>query len=576
MIMRDILSAGIAIYDDFPEMYNLAAARFFREHLPVRNWLYAGHAYHQGDSYGAHRFSWETFPLFIFDRLGAGNVYNPEQREVPYYWIYTTRPDGQRLRNGDGFASSAKRGEPWSEYMGTLIIASYYKDPVLLGHNLTQTGRRTGDDIFDLLWHDIETQPRPADDLPLSRYFGFPFGWMAARTGWGKDAVVAQMKVNEYNFANHQHLDAGEFQIYYKGSLAADSGVYSGASGAYGSEHCMNYYWRTIAHNSLLVHDPDEIFAKAGYGDDGDQRLPNGRSEPRNLQMLIDPQKGYRTGKVLAHGFGPDPRTPDYTLLSGDITDAYSKKVQSVIRSFVFLNLRNTQVPAAMIVCDRVVSSNPAFRKYWLLHSMDEPQLAGASAIVDSTQFGGQGRLLLNVLWPSPDNLTLSKIGGPGKEYTVFGKNYPNDVPADRVARSSIELAAWRIEVSPKAPATEDLLLNVMQVMDRPKPGQPANSTGWPVKRFQTAAHIGCVLEGPEASWIVLLRRDGLQSADAVEFAVPEGRPAHVLVAGLDPGRWTARSGDGPARQCDVAADSGAAWFDAPAGKWTLARQPAR
>ena len=36
-IMRDMLSAGIALYDEFPEMYDLAAGRFFREHLPVRN-----------------------------------------------------------------------------------------------------------------------------------------------------------------------------------------------------------------------------------------------------------------------------------------------------------------------------------------------------------------------------------------------------------------------------------------------------------------------------------------------------------------------------------------------------------
>ena len=60
MIMRDMLSAGIAIYDEFPEMYRLAAGRFFREHLPARNWFYPGHAYHQGDSYGPHRYSWDT------------------------------------------------------------------------------------------------------------------------------------------------------------------------------------------------------------------------------------------------------------------------------------------------------------------------------------------------------------------------------------------------------------------------------------------------------------------------------------------------------------------------------------
>ena len=85
---------------------------------------------------------------------------------------------------------------------------------------------------------------------------------MVARTGWDQDAVIAEMKVNEYNFANHQHLDAGAFQIYYQGALAIDSGLYSGSSGQYGSPHCQNYYWRTIAHNSLLVYDPQEDFGK--------------------------------------------------------------------------------------------------------------------------------------------------------------------------------------------------------------------------------------------------------------------------------------------------------------------------
>ncbi len=56
MLMRDIVSAGIAIYDEFPEMYRLSAGRFFREYVTARNWFYPGHAYHQGDSYGPYRY----------------------------------------------------------------------------------------------------------------------------------------------------------------------------------------------------------------------------------------------------------------------------------------------------------------------------------------------------------------------------------------------------------------------------------------------------------------------------------------------------------------------------------------
>lgn len=567
MIMRDMLSAGIAIYDEFPEMYTLAAGRFFREHLPVRNWLYNGHAYHQGDSYGVHRFSWDTFPLWIFDRLGAGNVYNPEQRWVPYLWIYTGRPDGQRLRAGDTFAHSTPRSKPWSTFFQAVSVASYYGDGVVLSDFLARGG--DGDSIFEFLWRDPALQPKPVADLPLSRYFEPPFGWMVARTGWGDDAVVAEMKVNVYNFCNHQHLDAGAFQIYYKGTLAADSGLYSGSSGAYGSPHCSNYYWRTIAHNSLLVYDPAEVFSKrADYGNDGGQRLPNGRSELKNLDSLLKPENGFRTGEVLAHGFGPDPKTPDYTLLEGDITAAYSAKVKQVQRSCVFLNLHLPQTPAAMVVLDRVVSADPAFRKFWLLHTLEEPRVAGATAVVDRTEQGGGGRLFLNALLPAADDLGLEKIGGPGKEYWVFGKNYAND-PEPRLAeRGSVETARWRIEISPKKPAAENLFLNVMQIADR------GTAAPLPVQRIDAGDRTGCRLDGPAGGWVVLFRKDGRRAAGPVAFDAAGKGTYRYLVTDLAAGKWRAkRTGGAEAKTVVVTEDAGAAWFDGPAGAWTLTKE---
>ena len=90
-VMRDMLSAGIAIYDEFPEMYELAAARLFGELLPVRNWLYNGRAYHQGDSYGPLRYSWDTYPLMIFSSMGVDNIYTREQQYVSYWYLYSIR-----------------------------------------------------------------------------------------------------------------------------------------------------------------------------------------------------------------------------------------------------------------------------------------------------------------------------------------------------------------------------------------------------------------------------------------------------------------------------------------------------
>ena len=569
MIMRDMISAGIAIHDELPEMYDLAAGRFFREHLPARNWFYDGHAYHHGDSYGPHRYSWDTFPLFIFDRMGAGNIYNPAQRFVPYLWVYTTRPDGQRLRAGDTFKDSGRRGEPWNEFVGTLFTASYYGDGVLLSQYLKQGGAGSDDTIFEFLWRNTALQPQPVESLPLSRYFGPPFGWMVARTGWGADAVIAEMKINEYNFVNHQHLDAGAFQIYHRGPLAIDSGLYQGGSaGGYNSPHTHNYSWRTIAHNSLLVYDPTEKFhSNPSYGNDGGQRLPNQRSEPRTLEVLLDPARGYKTGRVLAHGFGPDAKTPHYTLLQGDITDAYSQKVKAVTRSWVFLNTHDENVPAALLVFDRVVSADPAFQKSWLLHSIEEPAIDRMTARVDRTEFGSRGRLNLDVLLPKPENAVLGKIGGPGKEFWVFGKNFANDLPPGAAERSSKEPGAWRIELSPKSPATEDLFLTVMQTT------HTGNAARWPVQRLETAERVGCVISGPERSWAVLLRKDNTRSTLPVQVDVTGGAPCAVLVTDLAAGRWEARRrGGSDVRRIAVTAESGAAWFEGSAGAWTLTR----
>jgi heparin/heparan-sulfate lyase len=461
--MRDMISAGIAIYDEFPEMYRLSTSRFFREHLPARNFFYPGHAYHQGDSYGQTRFGSDMFPLWIFDRLGAGGVYHPSAQFVPYQWIYMRRPDGQLIRNGDTFlTNSVPKGQQWPLYVAALFSASYYNDGYVYNEFLKNPSISRQDKIFEFLWRNPNLTPRPPNDLPLSKYFGFPFGWMIARTGWGQESVIAEMKVNIYNFANHQHLDAGSFQIYYKGALAIDSGIYEGVMGGYGSEHDSNYNKRTIAHNSLLIYDPNEEFSKRrGFGvNDGGQRMPNGWSEPANLEVLLG--KGYKTGEVLGYGFRQDLLIPDYTYLKGDITEAYSSKVKEAKRTAVFLNLKDKRIPAVLVVFDKVVSSNPEFKKYWLLHSIEEPVVRGNEITITRTQQGETGKLVNTIILPILENTEIVPIGGPGKEFWVFGKNYPNKPRRE----GADESGAWRIELSPKEPRNIDYFLNVMQITD--------------------------------------------------------------------------------------------------------------
>ena len=84
-------------------------------------------------------------------------------------------------------------------------------------------------------------------------------------------------------------------------------------------------------------------------------------------------------------------------------------------------------------------------------------------AIVEKGEQGQGGRLTLNVLLPKVDNLSLDKVGGPGKEYWVLGTQYENDPDSSSPKRNTMEPGRWRIEVSPKSPTAEDLILNVLQ-----------------------------------------------------------------------------------------------------------------
>lgn len=561
-IMRDMLSAGIAIYDEFPEMYELAASRFFREHLPVRNWLYNGHAYHQGDSYGPLRYSWDTYPLMIYDRMGVDNVYNPEQRNVPYFYIYGTRPDGQRMRAGDNYAHSAPRGRPWGQYVGTLFTASYYHDGILLEQFLRQGGSDGNENIFQFLWRDVTLQPKSINSLPLSRYFGSPFGWMIARTGWDDKAAIVEMKINVYNFNNHQHLDAGSFQIYYQGPLATESGLYQGSSGGYGCPHDKNYQWRTIAHNSLLIYNPQEQFSSKGdYGNDGGQRLPNNRVEPRNQNVILDPGNSYKTGGVLAQGFGPSAQTPEYTYLKGNITNAYSAKVKDVKRSFIFLNLKNEVVPAALIVFDKVVSSSPSYKKYWLLHSIEEPITKGNEVTISRTMSGENGILVNTCLLPEMNNLEVSTVGGPGKEFWVFGTNYESEPRYPR--GNSYERAAWRVELSPEQPAEENYFLNVMQVMEN-------KSQKLSVGKIEGERIVGVRI----ADRIVFLSKSSERIDSSLSFSIQEEGNFKILITDLSPGTWLVMKDNkivSPA--VSVRSDDGILYLEGKRGEYKISRQ---
>lgn len=567
MIMRDMLSAGIAIYDEYPDMYNYVIKMFYKDYIPVRNYVYSGHNYHQGTSYANVRFSNDLIAQWILSRMGVDKVFNPAQQFVLYDFLYRRRPDGQVMPAGD--TNPNRRYSP-SYGLPAMLAYSFYKD----GYLAYEYERKPKVDnhclIFDILWRDLTVEPKSPEDLPLTRYSGTPFGWMIARTGWGTNSVIAEMKINEHFVGNHQHLDGGTFQLYYKGPLAIDAGAYQGSSGGYNSPHNKNFFKRTIAHNSLLVYNPDEKFACWNYGgadktefatNDGGQRMPGDRWETcRSFKDLLS--KDYTTGQVLAHGMGKDTQAPDYSYLKGDITQAYTNKVKEAKRSFVFLNLKSSQVPAALIVFDKVVSSNPKFKKFWLLHSIEEPNIEGNRFIVKRTKNGDTGMLQNQVLLPEANNTHIEKVGGPRKEFWVFGTNYPNDAQPGRPDDAN-ERGAWRIEVSPVIPATENYFLNVMQVADNNC--QQMNE----VKRIDAKRIIGVQI----ANRVVTFSKNGEPVSGKFDITINGNQTMQFVLTDLVSGTWQIKK-DGKVyiSAMEVRSDDGILNFEGTAGHYEFLR----
>ena len=92
--MRDMLSAGIAIYDEYPDMYNHVITMLYRDYIPARNYFYAGQNYHQGTNYVHVRFACDLFPLWILDKMGAAAFTALSARFVLYDIIYLGVPTG--------------------------------------------------------------------------------------------------------------------------------------------------------------------------------------------------------------------------------------------------------------------------------------------------------------------------------------------------------------------------------------------------------------------------------------------------------------------------------------------------
>lgn len=377
-------------------------------------------------------------PGFFKNRAVAGMF-----EAYPGIKIYNSRrpipigDGGGRLFGGDrDKALSARR-----------ILVNYFRDDPghQVVHAFNETTPRSSVGVYaykDFLWRDTTVTKGRLNRFKLSHISPGP-GYVYARSSWDEDAAYFFFKCGD-RFTAHQHLDVGHFLIYKYDELVGDGGHYD----SFGSNHDVNYHLRTIAHNTILIHDPSETWPgiRAGpvSGNDGGQA----HAWPHHNGAVSDPAEWHKRRRIydIADIVAFQDRGA-YMYVAADCTRAYSpEKLAYFTRQIVFLR------PGTFIIFDRVNSKNPRFKKTWLLQTMKAPTGTVPNLIITN----GSGRLFTQTLLPRNPKVKL--LTGSDL-YSYGGKTYPP-------GRDTGPAPQCRIEISPSRQATVDYFLHVLTATD--------------------------------------------------------------------------------------------------------------
>ncbi|MBR4220499.1 MAG: hypothetical protein IKR81_05035, partial [Victivallales bacterium] len=512
-VNRDLLSMSIAIYGEDPEPYKYCSYKILEQLVPMRAWEYQSPRHNQGISYSSFRFQCDMHAAMLFKRMSGREVFDPNIKNVPLYWLYMRAPNGTMLRDGDGVCN----GDYWSMALTNLFNFSYSGAAIVKGEFIRQKGPSTNEHIYYLLLNRPELKPEMSlDALPWTQDFGPILSSMVARTGWNlsklSDDVVAEIKGGGFHCGNHQHADAGSFQVFYRGFLVARLDQY----GFYGTPYDMNFNKRSIAKSMMLVRDPNEKFLNTVGNDGGSRFIQRHPTSPEMAQS--DPTFHY--GKKLSCSFGPSPMRPLYSYYATDLTSAYSEKIKHFTRRFCFFNLGDAKTPALIVIADDVEAADPSFKKYWQICSLKAPETQPNGLILHSEDNGRKGKMFMEMLVPSDVEMD---VRNGDKMNDIFGFKVKPPYP------QRPEPNGTRVMFSPKKVAGRDRFLAVMQVADGKAEKLPVAFTELP-NAYQ--------LSFKETT--LLLASGDKPIETPCEFTVSsQAAECRLLAAGLAAGDWS-------------------------------------
>ncbi|MBE7049495.1 MAG: hypothetical protein E7394_01845 [Ruminococcaceae bacterium] len=571
------LTAGIAIYDEDPEMYNLAVGMMSQDMFQTRKMFFDSYNHPAGSAYGPVRIAWEQICQIIFDRMGYPDIMGTNSDKPAFRWIHDRLPSGFWSEDGDSYLQFTKTTGPYynSNDYAMMLFGAYYGDDHLRGEYIKQLSIRNyspGSSVYDngihtlLLLDPDEGIAYPDDEgneRPLTYTTSYPLTAMFMRTSWttGKDSDTAVVFMNGQEKLvgdhDHEHSDIGNFQIYYKGTLAGHGGTYQGKEGGWGVSHYFNYYRRTISKNCMTVYNPNEEPMFRGgtvrdYSNDGGQRIEKNTNTLE--QFFSHPDESFIEGMYI----GPNKETPEFSYMKSNIADAYTDTVPEYVRSMVAINTFNTDYPLIFVCYDNIAAKDKSFKKTWNLQAVQEPEVNGSQTIVRRDDYDYSGKLVINTMLPKEH--VIEKVGGEGFDSWVDGKNYPNEDTGD----NDNEQCDWRLEISPKNPARDDIFLNAMYVTDSKKA-----LPDLPMYYEDNGAFVGVTAMDK----VVLFSKTRKPVATNFTLTVKNNGydKMSILITDLAVGKWNIE-GSGINVVCEVTEENNAAFASLVPGTYTISK----
>jgi len=384
----------------------------------------------------------------------------------------------------------------------TLILIERFSDTSLAAQLQAYLSASLVNNSMDFLSHEefLWYDPDLDSTVPsLLTHYAEGTGTLFMRSGWPDGAADTDTSATYITFQSgdhfcyHQHFDQNSFTLFKYDPLAVDSGVYS-QEGT--SNHDINYYVRTIAHNTLVVYNPSEDFSHSrpdASSNDGGQRsvYPSTRS-PETVEYFQQHATHYDTGDMLRFENGVR-----YTYALGDATKAYNNptynqamdaglsgnipKVNRFQREFIYLRPETTGGSDYIVMYDRVgvVSSDFSGENTKLLfHTLGEPMVNGTAQSISlgetlysgadlAIATSGNGKLFIKTILPK--NCYIRKVGGrENKAFWVFDGNYDwhwdtsENQPRPNNNFEDTPYGEWRLELEPPDTALDHNFLTLL------------------------------------------------------------------------------------------------------------------